>query len=77
MTTKKASARKHVGTSGLRAEYRFNYATSRRNRFAARMTKGVVAVVLDPDVASAFPTSAAVNAALRSVMGNGGTRPRP
>lgn len=77
MTTKKASARKPVGTSGLHAEYRFDYAKSRRNRFAARMTKGVVAVVLDPDVASAFSTSAAVNAALRSMIENGGTRPRP
>ena len=71
MTTKKASARRQVGTSGLRAEYRFDYAKSRRNRFAARMTKGVVTVVLDPDVASAFPTSTAVNAALRSMIEKG------
>jgi hypothetical protein len=77
MTTKKASARKHVVTSGLRAEYRFDYARSRRNRFAAQMTKGVVAVVLDPDVAWAFPTSTAVNAALRSMIENGSIRPRP
>jgi uncharacterized protein (DUF4415 family) len=77
MTTKKASAKKRVETSGPRAEYRFDYARSRRNRFAARMTKGVVAVVLDPDVASAFPTSTAVNAALRSMIGNGSVRPRP
>lgn len=77
MTTKKPSARRHVGTSGLRAEYRFDYARSRRNRFAARVAKDVVAVVLDPDVASAFPTSTAVNAALRSMIGNGAPRPRP
>jgi len=77
MTTKKAFVRKRARTSELRAEYRFDYTKSRPNRFAARMTKGVVAVVLDPDVASAFPTSTAVNAALLSMMGNGGTRPRP
>jgi hypothetical protein len=41
------------------------------------MAKGVVAVVLDPDVASAFPTSTAVNAALRSMIGNGSAPPRP
>jgi hypothetical protein len=41
------------------------------------MTKGVVAVVLDPDIASAFPTSTAVNTALRSMIGNGGSRQRP
>ena len=76
MTTKKASARRTVGTSGVQAEYRFDYVKSRRNRFAARMTKGVVAVVLDPDVASAFPTSAAVNTALRSILENGATRSR-
>ena len=77
MTTKKAIAKRQVRTPRLRAEYRFDYAKSRRNRFAARMTKGVVAVVLDPDVASAFPTSTAVNAALRSMIGNRGTPPRP
>jgi len=77
MTTKKASAKRHVGTLGLRAEYRFDYSKSRRNRFAARVSKDAVAVVLDPDVASAFPTSTAVNAALRSMIGNGAVRPRP
>ena len=61
----------------MRAEYRFDYARSRRNRFAARVTKDAVAVVLDPDVASAFPTSTAVNAALRSMIGDSATRSRP
>jgi hypothetical protein len=32
---------------------------------------GAVAVVLDPDVASAFPTPASVNAAPRSLLPNG------
>ena len=58
----------------MRAEYRFDYAKSRPNRFAARMKDGVMAVVLDPDVASAFPTPASVNAALRSLLPNGASR---
>ncbi len=38
------------------------------NRFAAAFRKGTVAVVLEPDVASVFGTSEAVNALLRSVI---------
>jgi hypothetical protein len=39
--------------------------TERPNRFAARPKGKVVAVVLEPDVAAVFPTSEAVNQALR------------
>jgi hypothetical protein len=38
------------------------------------MRDGAIAVVLDPDVASAFPTPASVNAALRSLLSNGASR---
>ena len=74
MTTKSASAKRRTPARGLRAEYRFDYAKSRSNRFAARMEGGAVAVVLDPDVASAFRTPASVNAALRSLLSNGVSR---
>ena len=56
------------GEGDLRSEYRFDYATSRPNRFNARVTKDSVAVVLEPDVASEFKTSAAVNRALRKTI---------
>lgn len=37
-------------------------------QYAARYTKGSNVVVLDPDVAVAFPNSEAVNRALRQLM---------
>jgi len=52
----------------MRAEYRFDYAKARSNRFADRMKNGAVAVILDPDVAAVFGSSKAVNAFLRSVI---------
>ena len=52
----------------IRAEYQFNYGKARPNRFAALMKGSTVAVVLDPDVASVFQTSDAVNLLLRSVI---------
>ena len=52
----------------LRAEYDFDYSTSRPNRFASRMGVNAVAVVLDPDVAQVFDSSKSVNQLLRSVI---------
>jgi len=52
----------------MRAEYHFDYRKARPNRFAALMKGSTVAVVLDPDVASVFQTSEAVNSLLRSVI---------
>ena len=54
--------------NGLRAEYQFDYAKSRPNRFAARMAGNVVAILLEPDVAAVFDSSKAVNDLLRSVI---------
>jgi hypothetical protein len=74
MTSKSAPVKRRAPTKALRAAYRFDYGKSRPNRFAARMKDGAVAVVLDPDVASAFRTPASVNAALRSLLPNGASR---
>ena len=52
----------------LRSEYQFDYRKSQPNRFAARMSKGTVAVVLEPDVAEIFRSSEVVNALLRSII---------
>jgi hypothetical protein len=52
----------------MRKEYRFDYTRAKPNRFAEKMSKGVVAVVLEPDVAAVFKSSQAVNAFLRSVI---------
>jgi hypothetical protein len=52
----------------MRAEYHFDYAKAKPNRFASRIKTEAVAVILDPDVASVFRSSDAVNTFLRSVI---------
>jgi hypothetical protein len=64
LVRKKRPAKKDA----LRSEYRFDYSKSRPNHFAAKMSEGTVAVVLEPDVAAVFKSSEAVNALLRSVI---------
>ena len=64
----KKTSRSRRATTELRPEYEFDYRQARPNRFAARMSGDVVAVVLEPDVAKVFDTSESVNRALRSVL---------
>jgi hypothetical protein len=52
----------------MRKEYRFDFSRAKPNRFRERIAEGVVAVVLEPDVARIFKSSEAVNALLRSVI---------
>lgn len=65
---KKPSSKKRDSTDDLRAEYDFDYSKARPNPYAARLRGRAVAVVLDPDVAEAFPTSESVNTVLRSMI---------
>lgn len=53
----------------LRPEYHFNYSKAVRGKYYKRILReGTNVVVLEPDVAKAFPDSAAVNNALRVVL---------
>jgi len=52
----------------MRAEYRFDYANAKPNRFMSCVKTGAIAVILDPDVAAVFRSSDAVNTFLRSVI---------
>lgn len=53
----------------MRPEYNFDYATAIRGKYYRRLLKeGANVAVLEPDVADAFRDSAAVNAALRSII---------
>lgn len=61
----------------MRAEYELDYSRAKPNRFAARMNRPVVAVVLEPDVASVFDSAAKVNAQLRSVISRRAPRKQP
>jgi hypothetical protein len=52
----------------VRPEYQFDYSQAKPNRFASRMSRPVIAVVLEPDIAAVFDSSAKVNAQLRSAI---------
>ena len=58
----------HGGEDEMLPEYDFDYRKARPNRFALRGEGGHLVVVLDPDVAQVFTTSAAVNAVLRALI---------
>jgi hypothetical protein len=61
--------RSRAKENGMRPEYEFNYSAAVRGKYYRRLLKeGANIVVLEPDVAKAFRTSAAVNAALRSLL---------
>jgi len=60
--------KKPINEETLRSEYRFDHSKSQPVRFAAKMSKGTVAIVLEPDVAKIFRSSEAVNALLRSII---------
>lgn len=57
----------------LRAEYDFRGGV--RGKYAARYPHGSVVVTLAPDVAAAFPSSAAANKALRQLLRDAGPTP--
>lgn len=63
----KAKRVQHVAQ--MRAEYDFDYSKAVRGKYHKRLlSEGANVVVLEPDVAKAFPDSAAVNKALRGVL---------
>ncbi len=63
----KAKARSE--SDDLRPEYDLDYSKAIRGKYYRRLLKeGANVVVLEPDVAKAFRDSAAVNAALRSLL---------
>ena len=62
-------ARGRTQQDEIRPEYDFDYSTAIRGKYYRRLLKeGANVVVLDPDVARSFRSSAAVNEALRSLL---------
>ena len=49
----------------MRAEYDFS--RGQRGKYARRYAQGANVIVLEPDVAKAFPTAALVNESLRAL----------
>ena len=64
MTMQEDKAKK-TEAAELREHYDFDYSKAKPNRFATRLTQEQLMVVIDPDMAVIFPTSEAVNEALR------------
>jgi hypothetical protein len=61
--------RKPAAVEQMRANYDFDYSKAIRGKYYKRILKeGSNVVVLEPDIARAFPNSAAVNDALRVVL---------
>ena len=65
LTSRKAADR--LDPDEILAEYDFSRAS--RNKYSSRYAAGSAVVVLDPDVAAAFPGSAEANEALRALAG--------
>ena len=57
----------------MRNEY--NFSRGERGKYARRYREGSNVVVLDPDVAAAFPTPEAVNNALRAEISKADSEP--
>lgn len=61
--------KRRTPSDDMRPEYTFDYATAARGKYYPRLLKeGANIAVLEPDIAEAFRDSAAVNAALRSLL---------
>lgn len=62
-------ANRKAESDDMRAEYDFDYSTAVRGKYYRRLIKeGANVVILEPDLAKAFRSSAAVNDALRSLL---------
>jgi hypothetical protein len=62
-------AKSIASSDDMRAEYTFDYSKAVRGKYYRRLLKeGANVVVLDPDVAKAFRSSAAVNEALPALL---------
>ena len=60
---------KHKTTDELRSEYkRSDFGNLMRGKYAARVAAETNVVVLEPEVAEAFPNDRAVNEALRGLL---------
>lgn len=64
--TPKPNPKRRSRVAEMRAEYDFS--GGERGKYAKRVGKGATMVVLDPDVADAYPTGADVNRALRAIL---------
>jgi hypothetical protein len=62
------SKRRSNKSTEMPAEYQFDYKEARPNRFAGRVDRQRLVVVIDKDVSAVFPTPESVNKALRALI---------
>lgn len=66
---KKPSTRARSNESeDMKPEYNFDYSKAKPNRFAGRISKERVVVLLDPEVSQVFTTPESVNTVLRALI---------
>ena len=65
---KKSTARSKARKSQSMPEYNFDYRKAKPNRFAGRISKERVVVLLDPEVSEVFTTPESVNTVLRALI---------
>jgi uncharacterized protein len=63
-----SSKSRHTEAGDMLPEYDFDYSKARPNRFAGRINKDRLVVLLDPDVSKVFTTPESVNAVLRALI---------
>ena len=63
-----SNKRRQKSAEDMQAEYRFDYEQARPNRFAGRIDKQQLVVVLDKDVSEVFSTPESVKTALRALI---------
>jgi hypothetical protein len=66
---KKPSTKARINKSeDMLPEYNFDYNKAKPNRFAGRISKERVVVLLDPEVSEVFTTPESVNTVLRALI---------
>lgn len=65
---KKTPTTKPHKVQEMASEYHFDYKKAKPNRFAARMKDEPLIVMIEPDIAKVFTSSAQVNKALRALI---------
>lgn len=68
MKTTSNPKRRTTEADELQTEYEFDYSKARPNRFAGKIDKSQIVVLLDPDISEVFTTSESVNAVLRALI---------
>lgn len=62
------SKSQEIMSDDMLSEYDFDYSKARPNRFAERIYKDRLVVILDPDISKVFTTTESVNAVLRALI---------